>query len=54
MTQHSTSKGRILGRRVARVMTREQVASATGSAQVGPPTYTLTDPPDRDRLDGDL
>lgn len=51
MKQHSTSKGRILGRRVAREMTREQVARATGGAQIGPPTYTFTDPPDRDNVD---
>jgi len=30
MKQHSTSKGWILGRRVAREMMREQVAKATG------------------------
>lgn len=53
MKQHTTSKGRILGRRVAREMTREQVASASG-ANFGPPTYTLTYPPDRDRIDADL
>ena len=54
MTQHSTTKRRILGRRVARVMTREQVESATGPVHAGPPTWTLTDPPDRDRPDADL
>ena len=53
MKQHSTSKGRILGRRVARVMTHEQVARATGGANIGPPTYTLTYPPDRDNVDLD-
>lgn len=53
MKQHSTSKGRILGRQVAREMTREQVARATGGAHAGPPTYTLTDPPDKDRPDAD-
>lgn len=54
MSKNSTPKGRILGRRVARVMTREQVASATGPVHVGPPTWTFTDPPDRDNAESDL
>lgn len=54
MTQHSTSRGRILGRRVARVMTREQFESDTGPVQSPSRTWTLTDPPDRDRPDADL
>jgi hypothetical protein len=54
MKQNSTSKGRILGRRVAREMTREQFESDTGPVQSPSRTWTLTDPPDRDRPDADL
>jgi hypothetical protein len=54
MKQQSPAKGRILGRRVARVMTREQFESDTGPVQSPSRTFTLTDPPDRDRPDADL
>ena len=49
MKEQNPHSRRILGRKLAREMTREQLTKATGGAHVGPPTYTLTYPPDRDR-----
>jgi hypothetical protein len=42
MKKNDTHTGRILGRRLARELTREELEKATGSAQC----WTLTDPPD--------
>jgi len=38
---------RILGRKLARELTREELKQAVGT---GPKTYTLTYPPDTDRI----
>ena len=54
MKEQNPHSRRILGRKLARELTREQVVRATGGAHAGPPTYTLTDPPDRDRPEADL
>ena len=39
---------RILGRKLACELTRKELEKVTGS---GPRTYTLTYPPDRDKID---
>jgi hypothetical protein len=52
MKKNDTHTGRILGRRLARELTREELEKATGSANERINTWTLTDPPDgpyRDR-----
>jgi hypothetical protein len=46
MKKNDTHAGRILGRRVARELTREELEKATGSANERIRTWTLTDPPD--------
>lgn len=40
-------KRRILGRKLARELTRRELQEAVGS---GPKTYTLTYPPDEDQI----
>ena len=43
-----TETQRILGRRLARELTRKELEQATGS---GPKTVTFSYPPDRDKID---
>ncbi|HEX7181030.1 MAG TPA: hypothetical protein VF756_04250 [Thermoanaerobaculia bacterium] len=54
MKEQNPHSRRILGRKLAREMTREQVAKATGGVHAGPPTYTMSYPPDRDRPEADF
>ncbi|HTG36338.1 MAG TPA: hypothetical protein VLB76_25750 [Thermoanaerobaculia bacterium] len=48
MKKNDTHTGRILGRRLARELTREELDKATGSATAVQRVqcWTLTDPPD--------
>jgi hypothetical protein len=46
MKKNDTHTGRILGRRLARELTREELDKATGSALERVRCFTLTDPPD--------
>ena len=46
MKTKNTHTGRILGRRLARELTREELEKATGSAGERARCWTLTDPPD--------
>ena len=46
MKKNDTHTGRILGRRLARELTREELEKATGSANERVKCWTLTDPPD--------
>ncbi|HSF40424.1 MAG TPA: hypothetical protein VLT87_11575 [Thermoanaerobaculia bacterium] len=48
MKKNETPIGRILGRKLARELTREELEKATGS---GPKTTTLRYPPDQDQID---
>lgn len=48
MKKNETSIGRILGRKLARELTREELEQATGS---GPKTTTFRYPPDQDQID---
>jgi len=46
MKKNDTHTKRILGRRLARELTREELQKATGSANERVNCWTLTDPPD--------